>query len=235
MLLVLVGMARLAFAWHRRELERRLEVERVRARIAADLHDDLGANLTRVVILSEVAQRQTNSSNGEVGQRLTEIADTARGLTDSLGDLVWSINPLRDDVPSLLNRVREFASDVLESQGIRWSLTTSESIHSMPLMPEQRWQLFLIVKEAINNAARHSGCTSVALHLQVADGWATVRITDDGCGLPRRYPANETGNGLANMRKRATALAGELAVRSEPGAGVTVELRFPLESTLRVK
>ncbi len=235
MLLVVAGMGGLAFAWHRHELERRLELERVRARIAADLHDDLGANLTRVVILSEVAQRQTNSDNREVGERLSEIADTARGLADSLSDLVWSINPLRDDVPSLLNRLREFASDVLESQGIAWSLTTSESIEGMPLMPEQRWQLFLIAKEAIHNAARHSGCTSVALQLQAADGWATVSITDDGCGLPREQPAHETGNGLANMRKRAKALGGEVAVGTEPGGGVRVELRFPLESSACVK
>jgi len=231
-LLMLSALVAAAFTWHRYDLRRRLDVERVRTRLAADLHDDLGANLTRVVILSEVAQRKTNSIDPEVGRRLTEIADVARGLADGMSDLVWSIDPRRDDMPSLLNRVREFSSDVLEPQGIAWSLHAAESLETIALSADRRWHLFLIVKEAINNAARHARCTSVAIAFEAADGCVRASIADNGCGL-KEEDAADAGNGLVNMRKRAVALQGELRVRSMVGSGVQIELRFPFQGSLR--
>jgi signal transduction histidine kinase len=149
-----------------------------------------------------------------------------------MSDLVWSVDPRRDDMPSLLNRVRQFASDVLEPQGTAWALHAAESVKTIALSADQRWQLFLIVKEAINNAARHAHCSSVAMSFEAAHGSASVRIADNGCGLTVELTA-DGGNGLANMRKRAAALGGKLSVRSAAGSGVTIELRFPLEGSLR--
>jgi len=231
-LLIASALLAVAFAWHRYDLQRRLEIEHVRTRLAGDLHDDLGANLTRVVILSEVAQRKTTSSDPEVGRRLIEIANVARGLADGMSDLVWSVDPRRDDMPSLLNRVREFSSDVLEPQGIAWSLHAAESIETIALSADRRWHLFLIVKEAINNAARHAHCSSVAISLAAANGCVSASIADNGCGLTDEDAA-DAGNGLVNMRKRAAALRGELRVHSTPGSGVQIELRFPFEGSLR--
>ncbi len=223
----------LAFGWHRYVLQRRVEIELVRARIAADLHDDLGANLTRIVILSEVVQRHTLSANRQLSLHLAEIADRARGLTDGMSDLVWSVNPLCDDISSLLNRLREFASDVLEPQGIAWSLETTDAVQVLPLSPDRRWHLFLILKEAINNAARHARCTLVVIAFDTANGCARVAITDNGCGL-RPVPAlDEGGNGLANMRRRAGELHGDLQIQSTSGTGVRVELIFPIRAALR--
>jgi signal transduction histidine kinase len=231
-LLMLSALVGAAFSWHRYDLRRRLEIEHVRTRLAADLHDDLGASLTRVVILSEVAQRKTTSGDPEVGWRLIEIADVARGLADGMSDLVWSIDPRRDDMPSLLSRVREFASDVLEPQGIAWSLHAAESIETVALSADRRWHLFLIVKEAINNAARHSRCSSVAIALAAANGCLSASIADNGCGLTAE-DATAVGNGFVNMRKRAAALQGELLVHSTPGSGVQIELRFSFAGSLR--
>ena len=232
-LLTASGIVALAFGWHRYDLQRRVEIERVRARIAADLHDDLGANLTRIVILSEVVQRHTVSANRQLSLHLAEIADRARGLADGMSDLVWSVNPLCDDISSLLNRLREFASDVLEPQGIEWSLETTEAIQVLPLSPDRRWHLFLILKEAINNAARHARCTLVVIAFDTANGCARVGITDNGCGL-RQVPAlDEGGNGFANMRRRAGELRGDLRIQSTPGAGVRVELIFPIQAPVR--
>ncbi len=232
-LLIASIFAAMAFGWHRYDLQRRVEIERVRARIAADLHDDVGANLTRIVILSEVAQRQSVPGNRQLSLHLAEIADRARGLADRMSDLVWSVNPRCDDVPSLLNRVREFASDVLEPQGIAWSLETTDAIQVLTLSPDRRWHLFLILKEAINNTARHARCTLVAIAFDTANGCARVAITDNGCGLQRAAALDEAGNGLANMRKRASELGGDLRIQSTPGTGVRVELTFPTQAPLR--
>lgn len=232
-LLIASICAAMAFGWHRYDLQRRVEIERVRARIAADLHDDVGANLTRIVILSEVAQRQSVPGNRQLSLHLAEIADRARGVANGMSDLIWSVNPLCDDMPSLLNRVREFASDVLEPQGIAWSLETSDAMQVLPLSPDRRWHLFLILKEALNNAARHARCTRVVIAFDTANGCAMVGITDDGCGLQGVAALDEAGNGLANMRKRASELGGDLRIQSTPGTGVRVELTFPIQAPVR--
>jgi signal transduction histidine kinase len=129
--------------------------------------------------------------------------------------------------------VREFASDVLEPQGITWSLETTDAIEVLPLSPDRRWHLFLILKEAINNAARHARCTLVLIAFDTANGCARVGITDNGCGLQRVAALDEVGNGLANMRKRASELRGDLRIQSTPGTGVHVELTFPIQAPVR--
>jgi signal transduction histidine kinase len=211
---------------HRYDLARRLEVERLRLRISRDLHDDLGADLSRVAILSELVARQTERGPQEASRLLTEIADLARGMVDGLGDLVWAMDPQRDDLPSIARRIRRYASDVLESQGIRWSLDTPQDGELAPFPPDKRRHLLLIFQEAIRNAARHSGAKQVRLSLEVEGGEGVARIADDGCGLPDPRP--DSGNGLRNLGARAAALGGTLSMESVRGEGVRVTVRFPI-------
>jgi len=231
--LVAVALASVAWFWHRYDVHRRLEVALVRSRIAADLHDDLGASLSRVVILSEVAQRQASPSDSAIAPRLREIAETARALVDGMGDLVWSIDPHRDGLASLLARLRQFASGILDPLGIQWTLESSPDVEQLPLSPDRRWQLFLIMKEAIHNAARHSGCECVRIEFLRRANQAIVRIVDDGRGLPSYSHPSSGGNGLANIAKRATALGAQLSIESEPGHGVEIVLSLPWEKSRR--
>ena len=217
-----VAMALLMLGGHRYHLARRLELERVRLRIAADLHDDLGASLTRVAILSEIANRQ----HSEPGRHLTEIAETARGLVDGLSDIVWSIDPRRDDMRNLVRRLRQLAGETLEPLGVQWRLDAAAGIEHLAFSPDQRRNLFLIVKEAIHNAARHSGCRRLGIVIEVRQGRCLVTVSDDGRGFPEGDP--ESGNGLANMRARAAALGGSLAAGAAPGGGAEIVLSFPL-------
>jgi len=228
--LLAAGVAALGYGAHRYHLGRQLEIERVRIRIATDLHDDLGASLSRVAILSEIANRQAGlAAQSEPGRRLTEIADTARGLVDSMGDIVWAIDPRRDDMRSLLRRLRQLISEALEPLGIAWALGAPRELEVLSIEPDQRRNVFLLVKEAVYNAARHARCSQVTVNLAVEHGDCRVEVRDDGCGLPQPEP--ETGNGLDNMRARARALHGVLEIVPNVGGGTVVRLRFPLRGT----
>jgi ligand-binding sensor domain-containing protein/two-component sensor histidine kinase len=223
--LLATALAMLALGAHRYHLARRLELERVRLRIAADLHDDLGASLTRVAILSEIVNRQAGLSESEPGRRLHEIAETARGLVDGLSDIVWAIDPRRDDVRSLVRRLRQFAGETLEPLGVAWRLDAAAEIERLAFSPDQRRNVFLIVKEAVYNAARHSGCSRVTIAIAVSHGGCVVTISDDGCGFTA--DAAE-GNGLGNMRARAAALGGKIRMETAADGGGEVVLSFPL-------
>lgn len=216
----------IAYALHRSRLKRALAVERVRMRVATDLHDDIGAGLSEIAILSEVARRQ--QGEGSQPAVLQEIGSGARRLVDSMSDIVWSTDPRRDDVSSLVQRIRHFAANVLESQGIRWSAEVTPALENRPLDPESRRQILLIVKEAVTNIARHAGCTRASLRMTEGPLGIVIEIDDDGEGM--RAPGDDLpgGHGLTNMRMRAESLGGEFVVDSSPGSGTRILVRVPL-------
>jgi signal transduction histidine kinase len=232
--LALLMVSLMAYATYRYRLAQLLKVERVRTRIATDLHDDIGASLSRMAILSEVVKQQTGGNGNQASGLLTEIADSARGLVDSMSDIVWSIDPRRDDLQSVVRRIRQFASDVLEAKGIAWDLRVPPEVESLKLDPEERQHLFLIFKESINNIVRHGGETkSVSLSIDVAGRQLIGEIKDNGCGFTPKQPdearsQGRGGNGLPNMRARAEQLGGRLEIASSPGAGTRLTLRMPL-------
>ena len=164
---------------------------------------------------------------------LTDISDSARSLVDSMSDIVWSIDPRRDDLQSVVRRVRQFAADVLEAQGIKCNLQIAPELEQVKLKPEQRRHLFLIFKEALANIARHADCTSVLLRLTIASHQLRAEISDDGSGfvaIPTSEPGTNGrgGHGVENMRARAVQLGGRLEINSTPGAGTRLTLIIPL-------
>ena len=228
---IALALGTAAYSMHRFQVRRLLEIQAVRTRIATDLHDDIGLNLSRMVILSEVVKQQIGEKQPESRQRLTEIAESARGLVDSMSDIVWSIDPRRDDLESLIVRLRAFASDVLEPRGIKWEFRTGAQLDRVRLDPEKRRGLFLILKEAVNNIARHADCTAASLALSMESNYLRAQIRDDGTGFEAQQsdvPA-AAGHGLANMRSRAAQLDGNLEISSSPGQGTAVTLMFPIK------
>jgi ligand-binding sensor domain-containing protein/signal transduction histidine kinase len=224
--LVFAAAAASVHAVYRFKLSKQLELERLRTRIAADLHDDLGTSLSRVAIMSETVRLEMERRPKESRERLSEIAATARNMVDGMSDLVWSIDPSRDDMNSTLRRIREFASAVLEAEGIDWTLEIQPGVDGVSLAGEQRRHLFLILKEAIANAAKHSRCSSVRIEAQLRGPQFVASVADNGCGLSS--PVSEDGNGLRNMRRRAAVLGGSLEIES--GEGTTIVLIFPIHS-----
>jgi signal transduction histidine kinase/ligand-binding sensor domain-containing protein len=215
-------LAAAAYVLYRWRLGHALAVERVRTRIATDLHDELGANLSRISILSEVARR---ASGGEVTAKVDEIGKSARELVDVASDIVWSTDPRRDDLRSIVVRLRAFAGDVLEARGIAWRLDAPADPERIKLSPDRRRHFYLVVKEAIHNAARHSEAHEVAIAIAHVDGALEASVRDDGRGWT---PGERAGNGIGNMRLRAEQAGGSLDIRTAPSAGTEVRLRIPL-------
>jgi signal transduction histidine kinase len=226
--IALYALLALGAAWlaHRARLARLLAVERVRTRIAADLHDDLGASLSRIAVLSEIARR-SSSIDGSAAPELEEIADTARRITEEADDIVWAIDPSQDDLARLLARVRPLAADLLGDRGIELDWDAPSDAPSVRLAADRRRHLLLVLKEALHNAARHSGARRVAVRVEAPRDAIRVEVSDDGVGFdPADPPASASGRGLASLRARAAALGGRLELLSKPGAGTTVRLEI---------
>jgi signal transduction histidine kinase len=224
--MVALAITSMLAALHQFRVKGLIEVERLRRRIAADLHDDIGASLSRVAILSEVVKRQVGQENGEPAHRLSEIADTARGLVDSMSDIVWSVDPRRDDLHNVVLRVREFAYEILEGRSVSWDVTAPEGLEKVKLNPEQRRHLYLILKESLANIARHSGSGCITMAIRLDSSHIRAEVRDDGCGFDS---AKSNGHGLENMRFRAAQLGGALSVETAVGSGTRIILAIPLK------
>jgi ligand-binding sensor domain-containing protein/signal transduction histidine kinase len=218
----------LVLAAHRYRVTQMVNLERMRTAIATDLHDDIGASLSQIAILSEVA-RVNGNGQGRPGEPLERVATLARELVDSMGDIVWSIRSEPRGMDSLIRRMREFALDLLGSLGIDIELQTPPIAESVHLSLQERRQLFLIFKECIHNVARHSGCTAVKTELKVLEREIVLIVEDNGSGLNpvERPPGSTGGNGIPGMRLRAESLGGSMQFTSKPGEGCTVVIRIP--------
>jgi len=223
--LVLLTLGLGVAAMYRYRVRRLIELERVRTRIATDLHDDIGASLSLIAMLSEVAQRQVPRGNSSMAEPLASIASSSRELVDSMSDIVWAVNPRKDRFSELVKRMRRFASDAFSSRDIALQFDAPDD-HDFKLGADARREIFFIVKEGVNNIARHSGCTEAAIILSVQTGSLLLELRDNGKGFVP-LQANE-GNGLASMRERARRLGGEFEVVTN-GHGTTLKLVVPLD------
>lgn len=218
------GYAVEAARWRRRR-----EVDAVRARIASDLHDDLGASLSRISILSEVAARRARDG-GSATEIVERIGEASRVVVEKLADGIWAVDPRRDDLASLGERLRLVAADLLEPAGISWRVAIPDDADRVPLHPDERRDVYLLLKEAIANAARHSGARTVTLVLSAGPGVLDFELRDNGRGFPPEGPANGErlvgGRGLGNMRDRAAALGATLRIEGASGGGTLVALRL---------
>jgi two-component sensor histidine kinase len=231
LMLLVIAVSVMVYAFYSYRMARLLEMANVRTRMATDLHDDIGSGLSRMAILSEVVKQQMGNTAEQSVPLLTEIADSARTLVDSMRDIVWSIDPRRDDLGNVVVRVRQFASDVLEPQKIKLDFQAPPELEKIRLNPEQRRHLFLIFKEALNNIARHAECASVSVSINISRSGLTVEICDDGRGFSDIHPSTNggaNGHGLENMQSRAAQLGGQFSIDSSPSRGTCLKLTMPL-------
>jgi len=196
----------------------------VRTRIAADLHDDIGSNLSQIALLSEVARQR--SGDPAVMQPLAQIAETSRELVDSMGTLSGPSTPKQDKLSDLTHRVRRFASQLLATRNIECEFRWPDPVREITLETNVRQQVYLIIKEGMNNLVRHAKCTRAEIELAVDAVELTLRLKDNGQGFdPSRVLE---GNGLRSMRQRARSLEGDLRILSGP-QGTEILLRVPLK------
>ena len=205
-------------------LRQALAVERVRIRLATDLHDDVGASLSQIAILSEVVRHRIP----EEGEAMERIAQIAREVTDSMSDIVWAISPRHDRLVDLTRRMREFAEEMLVSRDLVLDFQTAV-LPGLRVGAQVRREVYLIFKECIHNAVRHSGCSRVTVRAGVEqDGALAISVADDGRGFQVTGSGGEgQGNGMRNMAERAKSLGGECEVESRPGEGTCIRVRIP--------
>lgn len=220
---ILLGF--LIYLIYRSRLHRALQLEKVRTRIATDLHDDIGANLTRISLLSEVAkQKSTNGSES----LLTSIADIARESVSSMNDIVWAIAPEHDSFSDLTRRMRSFAEEIFTLSDIELEFNADAT--NLKLSVGVRRDLLLIFKEAVNNVAKHSACTHVQIYFGFKDSRLIVQIRDNGKG----FDIDEIyeGQGLRSMTRRADSLGGNLRIEAKDGTNI--EFSMPLTNIATV-
>jgi signal transduction histidine kinase len=182
-------------------------------------------------VLSEVARHEAGGGPSPVTEHLAVIARASRELVDSMSDIVWVINPERDQLGDLVQRMRRFASDVFTSSGIEFTFRAPGNEQSLKVGAAVRRHVLLIFKESVNNVVRHSGCAKADIELRVESGWFVLTIKDNGRGFDPAHTGE--GNGLVNMRERARMLGGALQMDSGDGHGTTITLRVPLGATVK--
>ena len=218
---ILAAIAAIGQSAYRYRVHQLLELERIRTRIATDLHDDIGATLSQISILSEVARR------GTAPEILDDIAHISRVAVQEMSDIVWSVSPRHDGMEALVHRMRRFAGDTLGAADIELDFQVFNLPHEMDSALIIRRPLYLIFKEVINNIARHSGARRATVNLHVDRSYLRIKISDDGRGFDPT--AQSSGEGLSNIARRTRDLGGHAAWDTAPGAGTRFSASLPLQ------
>jgi signal transduction histidine kinase len=215
------------------ELQHTLEKEREkeRARIARDIHDDLGATLTQITLLSD---RSENGVVEELQANTRKISATTREMARSLDEIVWAINPEHDTLEGLVEYLTRSADEFLEDTTIRSRVKAPVPLPSHVISAEVRHDLFLAFKEALNNSVRHARATEINIEFVVEGNYFQANITDNGIGFDPDS-VTDGGNGLKNMRSRLTAVDGRFEISSQPGKGTLIKLTIPLRNSTILK
>jgi len=215
-------------------IARERELERERSRIAHDIHDDLGASLTRIGMLSQAAVGEPNNS-AHVAEYLSQIHTTTGELTRAMDEIVWAVNPRHDTLESLTDYISRFAQDFLGTAQIRFRLSLPVELPELSVRSEVRHNLFLAFKEAMHNAVKHSGANEVRVTLRFVPGGFQLVVADNGQGFDPQHAVTSAdknrptpGNGLRNLRSRLAQINGRTEIHSAPGEGTRVVFFVPL-------
>ncbi len=228
--LVRLGVKRRMRARMRR-LEQEHALERERTRIARDMHDELGASLTRIALMSDLAAGDAHLPP-ETGRQLGAIAAAARTMSGTLDEIVWTVNPRNDTLERLVGYLAEFAREHLAPTPLALELDLPVQVPAYPLSSDTRHHLLMAVKETLNNAVKHASATTLRLRVRLENEILTIVIADDGRGFAPETIASSS-NGLINSRQRLAAINGSYSIDSRPDVGTEVVLTLPLPPPLR--
>jgi len=226
---------------YQKDLDRQLMLERERVRISQDMHDDVGASLTRISMMSDLVKNRTDVGGG-AREWLGKISETSRGLMEEMNQIIWALNPRNDNLEGLITYVRRFAFEYLEPAAVSCVFDLPGELPNQSLSVEVRRNIYLVVREALHNVVKHAGATKVIITLTSLpgrqDGFSPspsgegaggrgvrLSIRDNGKGFDQdnlEFP----GNGLINMKKRMHDIGGEFFIHSHPGEGTEIELEI---------
>ena len=222
--LITIGAIYMLFLYNFRQ---RIKVEHIRNRIAADLHDEVGSTLSSIAISTKVAQKRLGNIAPDIEALLDTIKTDSEETINTIRDTVWAINPYNDSLEVLFERIRSFAFQILTAQDI--ALTFENQLPksaSLKISMEQRRNVFLLIKEAIHNIAKHSEASKAVIKITGTKESVFIHISDNGKGFDK----NQTfeGNGLKNYQRRANEGFLFIVVDSEINVGTTIEVEIPV-------
>ncbi|GAA4308360.1 hypothetical protein GCM10023149_02260 [Mucilaginibacter gynuensis] len=221
LMFLLLGIAFIAYRYYTKQ---RLKLANMRSKISQDLHDEVGATLSGISMYSYITKEQIkNQEHESVNNSLDIIKDNAGEMVAKLNDIVWAVNPVQDNAYTIAERLKEFAAQLTSVKGIKLDFTANNPLATLKLPMEKRKNIYLICKEAINNAVKYSECTLLKIDISVVNRNLSVFIEDNGKGFA---PALiNKGNGLNNMAARANEIRADLKINSEIGNGTKVRLQ----------
>lgn len=232
---IILSIMTVIYLIHRYRLEQLLKFERIRNTIAIDLHDDIGASLTRISLFSHAALRALkkmqiniieNVPIKNIESLLTEIDDNSRELISSMSDIVWAVNPKNDSFDKITIRMKDYTIKVFEANEIDYKIFIDPALSSLVLPMDFRRNIFMIYKEGIANILRHSNASKVDIKLVKEKDNIIISIWDNGSGFT--VNSNTAGNGLKNINQRAASFKGSSNIISEPGKGTTLNVFLKL-------
>ncbi|MFI5220375.1 MAG: tetratricopeptide repeat protein [Bacteroidia bacterium] len=201
------------------ETEKQREAQSIRVRIARDIHDDIGSGLTKITMLSDVVRKKIQQA--DIAESLSKITAFSKGVSASLSEIVWAINPSHDNVSSLVGYMKSTAGNLLEDSSINYELNFPDKGITTPVHPEIKRNIYLVMKEAINNALKYSEAKNIKVEFSVNDHHFKLLVEDDGKGFDS-FSNGETGNGLRNMRSRMEQHNNTFQVISSQGKGCKI-------------
>lgn len=219
------------YNFHRARVNRLLAVEKLRNKVARDLHDDMGSTLSTINILASMAKTKMGTDVVKTSEYLGKISENSQRMMEAMDDIVWSIKPSNDNIQRITARMREYAIQTLEPKDMLLDFQVDEAVQDSKLDMEMRRDFFLVFKEAVNNAAKYSKASRVSVRVSMQGRRIVLSVKDDGNGFDTsKQPISATGgNGLGNMHKRAESMNGKLMIISSPGKGTEVLLKVPVK------
>ncbi len=231
--LVLIVLGIIVYYISTLSIKNQLAVEQLKAKIATDLHDNVGAGLTEISILSEVAANRMRINSVNDPKEFNRISNISRELVDNMSDIVWVVNPQRDSLYDLIIKLKDSYNEFMNSVGISFRVKNIDKTDDVRLPMEYKQNLLMMFKEAINNAIKHSNCKKITLEANVKNDIIELTLTDDGTGIDKSK--NKTGNGISNMESRAEKLGGSVKVISVLNGGTQVIFIAKLSRFKKIK
>lgn len=210
-----------------------LAVERLKSKLAADLHDNIGSGLTEISIMSELVVAQIPNISENLNKELNKISDTARFLIDTMSDIVWVVNPHKDTIHDLIVRLRDSYGDIYSYKGIAFTTLNVDKLINIKLNMEFKQHLYLIFKEALNNSLKHSKCTKINLEVNFKNNYLKIIMKDNGIGVD--VSNVKFGNGIKNMKNRAALLNCKLDIESKLNEGTTITFFGKIQNSSLIK
>jgi len=215
----------LLYALYRYRIKQLVRLQKVRNRIATDLHDEIGSNLTNISILSNLSKKSLSQPQ-QANDFLQRISEEVSSSSQALDDIIWSVNSSHDTMEQTVARMRRYAAELFDAANIRYELQLDPVFEEKKLAMEQRRDIYLLFKESVNNISKHAGAREVSIQLAIVHNHLLLQVKDDGKGFDTMKEFNR--HGLKGMKERVNKWKGKITVESAEQKGTVIEIRLPL-------